>query len=574
VEARYPLDGERDLSIVLCGAAGQGVQTVEVLLARILKGSGRYVHASKEYMSRVRGGSNSTEIRVGPDPIEAPVDRIDLLVPLNRGVRPNVRSRVDGRTTILADPEETGGEFDDLPGRLRGVPWLAAARELGSPVYSGVVAVGLLARLCRVPFEEAERVVAAHFGPRGAEIAEGNRRALRRGYVLAEPLVGEIRVELGSDPALARKGVVSGNDALALGCVAGGCTFVTAYPMSPGTGLLTFAAANARRFGLATEQAEDEIAAVNMALGAWYAGARALVTTSGGGFALMTEGVSLAGITETPLVVHIGQRPGPATGMATRTEQADLNLALHAGHGEFPRAILAPGTIEEAFLCGARAFDLADRFQVPVFLLTDQAFLDSYASTDPFPFESARSEPCWIRTDEAYRRYRLVPGGISPRGVPGFGEGLVCVDSHEHDEYGHMKEDFDLRVAMNDKRLGKGEALAREALPPVRTGPEDARTLVVGWGSTAPTIREALARLRRPDAAALHFPQVWPLPVEAAPLLERAERVVLVEGNATGQFADLLRLRFGIRESGRVLQYSGLRIGADALAERLAPLIG
>ena len=572
---RFPLPGQEDLSLVLCGAAGQGVQTVESLLVRLTKQEGFHVYASKEAMSRVRGGSNSTEIRLAPRPVRGLLDRMDLLVCFNKGVRSNVRDRIGPHTLILGDREELGEEFSFAGDRFVHAPLLAAARELGGPVYAGIVAVGLVARLLGIQQERALAFVEARFRDKGASVSQANGAALRRGYDLGAQVAEEqgVSIPLRRGVGLEERLLLSGNDAVSLGALAGGCDFVTAYPMSPGTGVLQFMAQNAAEFGVAVEQVEDELAAVNMALGAWYAGARALATTSGGGFALMTEGISLAGIAELPLVVHLAQRPGPATGMATRTEQGDLDLALYAGHGEFPRLILAPGTLEEAFQCARMAFDQADKHQIPVFLLTDQYFLDTLY--DLPPFEGLDREPTRyvVPTEADYRRYRLLDAPLSPRGIPGWGEGLVGVDSHEHDEAGHIKEDFALRVRMNDKRLAKLAGVEEDSLDPVWTGPEDATTLVVGWGSTGPILDEALDLLGRRDVAHLHFPQVYPVPPRALPLLRRAKRVVAVEGNATGQFARLLERHEGVSVQRRVLHYSGLQMGVETAAARLEAVL-
>jgi len=214
-----------------------------------------------------------------------------------------------------------------------------------------------------------------------------------------------------------------------LGAIAGGCSFISTYPMSPSTGVWIFLTQHSKEFDIITDQSEDEISAINMAIGAWYAGARGMVATSGGGFALMVEGLSLASMIETPVVIHLGQRPGPATGLPTRTEQADLEFVLHAGHGEFPRIILTPGTMEDAFNLSQRAFDLADKYQVPVFILTDQYFLDSYYNLPSLNLSDIRNQSHVVKTNKEYKRYQLTENGISPRGIPGYGEGLVSVDS-------------------------------------------------------------------------------------------------------------------------------------------------
>jgi 2-oxoglutarate ferredoxin oxidoreductase subunit alpha len=326
------------------------------------------------------------------------------------------------------------------------------------------------------------------------------------------------------------------------------------------------------RFGLVVEQAEDEIAAVNMAIGSWYAGGRAMVTTSGGGFALMEEGVSLAGITESPLVVHLGQRPGPATGIATRTEQADLDLVLHAGHGEFPRIIYAPGRIEEAFNLTRRAFNAADKYQVPVFVLTDQYFIDSYYCVPDLDFQTDRPEGHIVRTAPGYTRYAFTEDGISPRGIPGFGKGLVRVDSHEHTEEGHITEEKELRNRMVEKRMGKMDLIARDTIPPTLIGPENYRVLLVCWGSNYHIVAEAVDLLGKDDIAVLHFSQVFPLPAETSDLITRAEVAVLVENNFTGQFGRLLRARAGLEIHHNIRKYDGRPFCSESLAEKILRL--
>lgn len=288
----------------------------------------------------------------------------------------------------------------------------------------------------------------------------------------------------------------------------------------------------------------------------------------------MTEGVSLAGMTETPVVIHLGQRPGPATGLPTRTEQGDLNLALYAGHGEFPRILLAPGTIEQCFAHARMAFNLADTFQVPVFLLTDQYLVDSIATVAGFGDELAAIESGVVETAPGYRRYQLTEDGISPRGIPGHGRGRVCVDSDEHDEWGRITEDLDgVRVPMADKRLRKYRVMDTAALPPELTGDSEYSTLIVGWGSTCGVIREAMDRLSAPGLAFLFCQQLWPLPKTVAGYLSRARRLVAVENNQVGQFADLLQRETGFRIETRILKYSGLPFSVEELVERIGGVV-
>ena len=569
--ATYPRPSLFDVSLVLCGAAGQGVQTVEQILVKLAKVAGYHVFASREYMSRVRGGSNSTTLRISSLPVRAQVDRIDVLLPLNGGLRPNILQRIDGETTILGDPEELGDELQRWSGQMVPVPLLALAREAGQALFANVVAAGMLAALLEFPLEDLENYFRRRFGAKSPDLVEKNLVAGARGYAEGEALrhSGRLVLDLIPDPAVHEAVVVSGTEAVALGALAGGCDFCCGYPMSPATGVLQYLIAQGRRFGVVTEQAEDEIAAINMAVGASYAGAHPLVSTSGGGFALMGEGLSLAGITECPVVIHLAQRPGPATGMATRTEQGDLDLALYAGHGEFPRAIFAPGTLEEAFLCTQRAFAQAAKWQVPALVLTDQYLVDLYydlpvPDLDRYPAEDFVGE-----TEKGYVRYAYTENGVSPRGVPGYGMGLVGADSHEHDVEGHVREDFDMRREMHAKRLRKLDGLARDALAPLLTGPADYRNLVVVWGSSRHMAEEALERMGRGDTALLSFSQVYPLHASTQDFLARAERVVVLEGNATGQFARLLWLSTGRKADAEIRWWNGLALSVEWAAREL-----
>ncbi len=392
------------------------------------------------------------------------------------------------------------------------------------------------------------------------ETKKNNRRAFSQGYERGRKTAEEkdLSFSPGEDGRAGGEALVSGTEAVAMGAIAGGCNFLSFYPMSPATGVGVFLAGRSEEFNIEVIQAEDEIAAVNMALGAWYAGGRGLVTTSGGGSALMTEGLSLAGMIESPLVIHLAQHPGPATGLPTRTEQGDLLFALFAGHGEFPRAILTPGTIEECFFLARRAFLLADRFQVPVIVLTDQYLLDSAYNLPVFEIPEEKIENRIIETEEDYRRYAAAEDGISPRGIPGYGRGLVAVDSDEHDERGRITEDFSVRVAMVEKRRGKFSKLEAEALEPEFFGDEDYRTLVVGWGSTRQIIRESLEEHGGKGIGGLHFSQVYPLHPKTAGYLRRAKKVVVIENNASGQFARLLKMTFGASEMAGIRKYNGL----------------
>ncbi|MHC4087256.1 MAG: 2-oxoacid:acceptor oxidoreductase subunit alpha [Planctomycetota bacterium] len=566
---------KNDLSVVLCGQAGQGIQTVEYLLTRIFKLADYNVFATKEYMSRIRGGTNSTEIRISSKSVGASVSRIDILILLDQGAIRHVEKRISPQTIILAEKEAIGDDFDQTRYKFIDVPFTKRASDIGDKIYSNVVAVGTIAGLFGVELQTISEYVKQFFSAKSEDIVHKNLVAAKEGYNLGAGLANssKINIDIRNDVDIKDQILLNGTEAVALGAIAGGCNFISTYPMSPSTGVLVFLAKRAKDFSIIAEQAEDEIAAINMAIGAWYTGARAMVTTSGGGFALMTEGLSLAGMLESPIVIHLAQRPGPATGLPTRTEQADLELALYSGHGEFPRIILAPGNIEDGFNLTQKAFNLADKYQVPVFILTDQCYVDSCYNTAFPDLSNINIEKNIVKTEVDYERYKLTASGISPRGIPGFGQGLVAVDSDEHDEAGHITEDLGLRTKMVNKRLKKFELLKKEIIPPELVGPKSYKYLVVCWGSTYNVVKEAVENLGRDDIALLHFKQVYPLPDETMDYLQRAEKTVIIENNATAQFARLIKLNTGIDIESRILKYDGLCFSVEELTEELNGLL-
>ena len=564
------IDSNKDLrsgiAIVLGGAAGQGIQTMENILSHVFRLDGYHVFAGKEYMSRVRGGSNSTLIRVSSQKVRAWTDRIDLFIPLDAPALLHMKKRIQPKTLIMGDQATLKA---DCP--LIDVPLATMSAEIGGTIFSNVLAVGILSGIFAVNREILEKVIQKTFPESPKDLLEKNLMAAKKGYEVGTELRESKKIPLSlTKPAIAPiQPFISGSEAVGLGAVAGGCNFVSSYPMSPGTGPFAFLAKHSRECGIAVEQAEDEICAANMILGAWYAGARGFASTSGGGFALMSEAISLAGMIETPMVVHLAQRPGPATGLPTRTEQGDLNLALYAGHGDFSRIIFAPGNLEQAFQLTKHAFQQADHYQVPVILLTDQYLMDCYYDIDELDLSNIPSEPSWVKTSSDYRRYAITETGVSPRGIPGWGEGLVSVDSDEHDEEAHITEDLDVRVQMVEKRLRKMNFVKTNALLPDWYGPENSCNSIVCWGSTLEMVREAVSAYDLKDTAVLHFSQIFPLSDETKVLLQRAKNRILVEGNATGQFGRLLKQEFGIECEQKIFKFNGLPFSVEELGTSL-----
>lgn len=551
------------VSILIGGKAGQGIASIETLLAKGFKRAGFYVFSTKEYMSRVRGGSNTTLIRVSNKAVNASDFKVDIFVPLDTAAYSHARERIRQDSFLIA--KKSDAECDCT---LYDYDLEALAKEIGNPIVSNTVAAALVFGLLGCDGEILREIVTESYTE---QLREWNLQALAVGAELAHNR-GNCRYCIEPHPSsrAAADFFLSGTEGIGFGVIAGGCNFISSYPMSPSTGVLTFLAKHSRTFGICVEQAEDEIAAFQMGLGAWYGGGRALSTTSGGGFALMGEGISLSGMSETPMVVYLAQRPGPATGLPTRTEQGDLELALYSGHGEFPRIVLAPGDPKECFDLARKAFDLADTYQTPVIVMSDQYLADSTFGIERFRIDREQPMRHIVQTDEGYKRYRLAQEGISPRGVPGYGEGLVLVDSDEHTEEGLITESMYVRNEQHGKRLRKAELIRSEALLPDIDG--GGNIAVVGWGSTKHIICESVKRLKDERVASVHFAWVYPLCASQLVPLNKAKHVIVVENNATGQFAKLLRLN-GVAVHDHILKHDGLPFFVDELAEKLAALL-
>lgn len=557
----------KTINILIGGEAGQGLVTVGQILAKGLVRSGYSILVTQSYQSRIRGGHNTFGIRVGGDDVIAPCEAIDLLVALDADTVKLHKGDLSSQGLIVAD--EAFG--------INGETVLTVPlKQLATDKYSNIAALGVVSSLLGLDQQVVTRAVEDFFGKAHREAAEANRRVLKESFRwAAENPVAFDNLPPITDPP--QRLMMNGNEAIALGALSAGLKFYAFYPMTPATSIALNLAGWAKEAGIVVEQAEDEIAAINMALGASFAGAPSMVGTSGGGFALMTEGTSLAAMTETPVVIVVSQRPAPATGLPTRTEQADLEFVLHAGHGEFPRAIFAPGTVEECFHLTRRALELAEWFQGPIFLLTDEFLADSYRAVTPFAVGDLSSVTPWSFEERAvtppYRRYAITEGGISPRLLPGLTEHLVVADSDEHTEDGHITEDLSVRKRMVEKRLKKGEGMRAEIIPPEYRGEKRPDLLLVCWGSSKGAVQEAASMMkgRGVRTATLHFSQIWPLlPEQFIGRLHEAKQVVAVEGNATGQLARLIRRETGFHIEKLVLRYDGLPITPEFIVRRLS----
>jgi 2-oxoglutarate ferredoxin oxidoreductase subunit alpha len=569
-----------DVTFKVAGEAGQGLQTIGEILAHAFARAGRHLFAHQDYMSRVRGGHNFFQVRVADVPVCASRRDVNVLVALSDQAIVEHRSEVVEGGAIIYDGER---RKVTCSGReCFSVPLQRLAEEVGSRVMMNSVAVGAVWGLFRADFRFLEEELSDHFRDKGADVISANTKAGRAGYEFA------LKNYQGAccypfEPLTGRRLVLKGNEALALGALAAGCRFMSAYPMTPSTSITEFIAAEAERFNLVMEQAEDEIAAINLALGAAFAGVRSLVATSGGGFCLMVEALGLAGATETPIVIINGQRPGPSTGLPTRTAQGDLLFVLHASQGDFPRVVLAPGDAEEAFYLAAKAFNIAERYQLPVILLSDQHLADSYVTLEPFDLSRVTIDRGLILSAEEgdrlggnYKRHLLTDSGVSPRAFPGLGRALVVTAGDEHDEGGHLIEDGATRNQQMDKRMRKLEVLRPEMAGPKTFGDASAAVALFSWGSTLGAVREAVELLnaRGQPVRGVHLSELWPFPREkVSEAFTGAKQVVGVEANYAGQGARLLRMETGVACTGSIRKYDGRCFTPDEIVEGLGKAV-
>ena len=568
-------------NLLIGGAAGQGIDTTAAVFEKLLKQSGYFVFTVRDFMSRVRGGHNFILIRFANEKIMSHSDQLDGIVALNEETVELHRDKLSEQGFILCDEAVKVSDK-----RMIKIDMQALAKELGNPRVAGSIATGALLKLfgLELEHEQASAVMKEFVKDQYVDI---NIKAIEAGY-------GEVSPHYDGDPGDFQDWMlISGNKAVGLGALAAGLRFYSAYPMSPSTGVMEFIASHAEACGVVVEQAEDEIAGMNMAIGASYAGVRAMTGTSGGGFCLKVEALGLAGIAEIPVVVIDVQRPGPATGLPTRTEQSDLKFVINAAQGEFPRIVIALRNHKDAFYQTIRAFKMAEQFQTPVILLSDQYLADSSSTVrpyqlDPFDpfvghqtlaemldnsyFEEAGPEP-----SHPYKRYRVTDEGISARLYPASQHGLVAADSDEHDEEGRITESAEVRNQQMDKRMRKFELIRQLMLEPEWQGSDRPQVGLIGWGSLYGPLREAVNILNDQGDkrfATIIFGDVWPLPVEVLhKLADRAEILINVEQNATGQLASLIREQTGITCQHHILKYDGRQLSGEEIVARVREVL-
>lgn len=546
-------------NILIGGAAGQGIETTAEVLEKMLKEAGYYVLSVRDIMSRVRGGHNFISIRFGSSVVNSHSKSFDVIIAMNEETIKVHKDELSKDGIIICDSKLESKES------VYEIPMSKMAQEIGNIRVAGMIAAGAVLKFFQIPTNGVKHILGQMVKE---EFVDLNYEALQKGMETIEskfaPLTGTLKNGM----------ILSGSEAVGLGAVAAGVNFYSAYPMSPSTAVMEYLASIGEKANILVEQAEDEIAGINMAIGASYAGARAMTGTSGGGFCLKVEGLGFAGIAEIPIVVIDVMRPGPATGLPTRTEQSDLKFVISASQGEFPRIVLSIKDHADAIKQTFRAFQLAEKYQVPVILLSDQYIGDSHATIPMIDFSKEENVlPMKTFDGEHYLRYELTESGISKRLIPGKAKAFVNIDSDEHDEKGWIIESAEERIAMVNKRFRKMQGVEQDLLEPEVYGAKEGKTLLIGWGSTAGPIKESIDLLNEKEPGeymALLFNDVYPLPTN---MLEKyvphADKVINVEQNATGQFAGLIREETGITMDHSILKYDGRQISGEEIAQQI-----
>lgn len=574
---------KNNMTIKIGGEAGQGMDTSGAGFARALVRAGLHVFVNQDFMSRIRGGYNFSQLRVGDKPVYAPDNSVALVLAFNQEAAEKHIDEIAPGGAIIHDVgvQVATARLAEKRVQSFAFPFEAKALEIGRPagmdpkkakLMLNTAALGVTAAITEFPFERIAEIIMQNFGKKkGSAIAEANLAIARWAFDEASKYAPQFQWKLVPAEKPVNRMILNGNQAIGLGAIAAGCKFISAYPMTPATTIIEFMTAQSKRFNLVTKQTEDELAAILYAIGAAQAGVRAMTATSGGGFSLMVEALGMAGMTETPLVVVDSQRPGPSTGMPTRTGQGDLLFILHASQDEFPRIVIAPGGVESCYADTARAFNLAEKYQCPVLILTEgyQAFASRSVGVEEMPFEDFVVERGKLLTEAEldqlqpgeYKRYAITDDGISPRAIPGHPNAVYTSTSDEHTEFGRIEdEDAANRIMQHEKRMRKIETMKKEMRMPEWYGPKNASVTLMGWGATRYAIREAVDLLNAAGvkANALHFIDIYPL--DEARLereLSKAQHLIDVEGNYTAQLAQVVRMYTGRMADDKVLRYDG-----------------
>ena len=572
----------------VAGRAGEGIDVTGVMFGKLCLRLGMHVFTYREYPSLIRGGHNTHQVHASFSPITCQQRLLDVLIAFNEEGITQHLDELSEHSVVLCEAtqdgydmtsyaQKTGARFFDVP--LTNI----SREETGHFLSQNIVALAMSTWILGLSFETIKGVVQDQFKDKGEEVLDKNLRALERGFAYAQEHLPQIRETITPKPT--PQLLLTCNHAIAMGAVAGGLQYFSAYPMTPTSDILHTLAGFQHHFPLVVKHVEDEIAAVNQAIGAAYTGVRAMTASATGGYALMVEGTSLAAVTEVPLVICVGQRPGPATGLPSWTCQADLQFILHAGHGEIPKVVLTPGSVEEHFTLTKHAMMLAEKYHLVVFILSDKFALESYASM-PTPnaiqenqrasFAGGAGDALFAQlpSDDSYRRFEVTEAGYSPRSIPGQPHGLGVTNSYEHDTFGYATERADITIEMNDKRQRKLTAVLPELPPPVMIGPAQAELTFVSWGSTRLVLERVVTLLNTPNhpqrANMIHLPCAWPFPAKQfTELTKSAKTLIMVEGNATGQMGQLIRQETGITFTRHIRRYDGRPFYAEDILQEV-----
>ena len=559
------------LSWKVGGQQGEGIDSTGEIFASGLNRLGYYLYGYRHFSSRIKGGHTNNKIRVSTRLIRSISDDLDILVAFDQETIDLNHHELRTGGVIIADskfspvlPESAAANV-----RLYAVPLTEIAEQNGTSLMKNMVAVGASAALLGLEPDVFQEVIEGIFARKGPQVVESNMNALRQGaaYIKehASDVLGEFQLEPGDGK---RRLFMIGNEAISLGAIAGGCRLMAAYPITPASDIMEYLAKQLPKFGGVVIQTEDEIAAMNMVIGAAYGGVRALTASAGPGLSLKTEAIGLAGMTETPVVIVNTQRGGPSTGLPTKTEQSDINAMIYSTHGEIPKIVLAPSTAEEAFYDTVEAFNLAEEYQCPVIVLTDLQLSLGKQTVEPLDYSKVEIRRGKFMGGQElpaiegnFKRYAFTEDGISPRVVPGQKYGIHHVTGVEHSETGSPSEAPENRKKMMEKRFRKLQNLRFATPLNADAKHEEADILFVGINSTLGTIREAMERLEKEGLKVnhVHVRLVHPFPTEAIkPYVEKAKMVMVVENNATGQLANLIKLHVGHAEKVKnILKYDG-----------------
>ena len=573
-----------DFNWAVGGEAGDGIDSTGKIFAQALSRAGRHVFTSKDFASRIRGGYTAYKIRTSVDRVQSVVNRLDVLIALTPRTIEENRDELHDGSVIIYDGERTTMEDAPIPDDVVGlnVPLKRLAEEAGGAIMRNVVALGAACAVTDFPIENLDSALEKRFGAKGQKLVENNKDAARKGQAHVEDNDDhdfEYDLETTDNDYV----LLNGDEAIGMGAIAAGCRYYAGYPITPATDVMEYLKGRIEGYGGHVVQAEDELSAINMALGAARAGARAMTATSGPGIDLMAETFGLVATTETPLVIANIMRSGPSTGMPTKQEQGDLNAMLHGGHGEIPRFVLAPTTIDECFWKTVEAFNLAEKYQLPVYLTGDLSLAVTEQTFEPDAFDMDEVEidrgklvdeenlAEWQNEKGQFQPHALADDGVSPRAVPGTDDGAHMTTGLEHDELGRRTEDTEMRVKQVDKRDRKVEtAKQRESWQPREFGDAEADTLILSWGSNEGAMVEAIEMLADDgiDVRFISVPYIFPRP-ELTDAIDAAEDVLVVECNSTGQFDDLIEHDALVRVN-RINKYNGVRFTADELADRIS----